>query len=325
MNYADRGGNIGWIAAGLAPVRAKGHTGLFPVPGDTGEFEWQGFLPIEQHPQAFNPASHYIATANHNITPPGYAGQLSYEWASPERFHRIEEMLKGQAKFSVDDFVKMQQDVASLPALRFQKILASWTPGAHQDVVALVKSWDGRMTADSRAALIFEYWMARLPRALWGEAWGTRPVAPDVILDAVAAKPDVLAAALQAALGDIGTAQTWGDVHRLSLQHPLNGKKFDLESIARPGSAYTVNAASGPNHRQTNGPSYRQIIDVSNWDNSVMTNVPGESGDPASKHYGDLLGDWAAGRYHPMPFTRAAVEAATEERIVLEPGKVLKP
>ena len=52
-----------------------------------------------------------------------------------------------------------------------------------------------------------------------------------------------------------------------------------------------------------------------------MTNVPGESGDPASPHYSDLLEDWAAGRYHPMPFSRKAVEAATTERIQLTPSK----
>lgn len=331
LNYADRAGNIGWIAAGLAPIRSKGHTGLFPVPGDTGEYEWTGFLPIEKHPQLFNPPQHYIATANHKITPPGYTEQLSYEWASPERFNRIEQMLKRQAKFSVEDFEKMQQDVVSLPALRFQNILATWQPDRHKDVVDLVRVWDGRMAADSRAALVFEYWMAQLPRALWGDNWGARPVAPEVVLDAVSKKPDALAKALDAALMDIAKAipnedeRRWGTVHRLSLRHPLNVKRLDLESIARPGNANTVNAASGPNHMQTNGPSYRQIIDVSNWDNSMMTNVPGESGDPDSKHYSDLLADWAAGKYHPMPFSRAAVEAATEERIVLEPGKVLKP
>ena len=52
---------------------------------------------------------------------------------------------------------------------------------------------------------------------------------------------------------------------------------------------------------------------------AVMTNVPGESGNPGSKHYGDLLGDWAADRYHPMVYSRKAVEAAMEERIVLRP------
>ncbi len=66
--YADTRGNIGWIAAGLAPVR-NGWEGLFPVPGDTGEYEWTGFLPADQHPSALNPKEHYIATANNNILP----------------------------------------------------------------------------------------------------------------------------------------------------------------------------------------------------------------------------------------------------------------
>ena len=50
-----------------------------------------------------------------------------------------------------------------------------------------------------------------------------------------------------------------------------------------------------------------------------MTNVPGESGDPDSSHYSDLLDDWASGRYHPMPFTRSAVEAAAAEHLWLVP------
>jgi len=51
----------------------------------------------------------------------------------------------------------------------------------------------------------------------------------------------------------------------------------------------------------------------------MVTNTPGESGDPESKHYRDLLDDWIAGRYHPLPYSRKAVEAAMEEKIVLEP------
>ena len=62
-----------------------------------------------------------------------------------------------------------------------------------------------------------------------------------------------------------------------------------------------------------------QVLDLSDWDKSVMTNVPGESGDPRSPHYDDLIDDWREGKYHPMPYTRAAVEAATTERIRLQP------
>ncbi len=71
---------------------------------------------------------------------------------------------------------------------------------------------------------------------------------------------------------------------------------------------------------QTSGASYRQIIDLADWDRSVMTNVPGEVGNPDSPHYSDLLDDWQVGRFHPMPYSRKAVEAATVERIRLLPN-----
>jgi penicillin G amidase len=111
----------------------------------------------------------------------------------------------------------------------------------------------------------------------------------------------------------------WGRLHRIEFRHPLNQKGWNRGPLARPGDANTVNATSGTGFRQTNGASYRQILDLSDWDRSAMTNVPGESGDPGSAHYSDLLDDWSAGRYHPMPYSRAAVERAATERIVLRP------
>src|ERR1700682_6528777 len=106
--YADRAGNIGWIAAGLAPIR-KNWSGLFPVPGDSGEYEWDGYLSIDEMPQTFNPARHFIATANNNILPEGYTKQLSYEWAVPARYQRIVDMLSSHRNIDVRDFELMQQ------------------------------------------------------------------------------------------------------------------------------------------------------------------------------------------------------------------------
>src|SRR5436305_4336762 len=120
--YADVEGNIGWQAAGLTPVR-QGWSGLVPVPGD-GRFEWKGFLPLADLPRAFNPASHVIATANHNIMPPGYARELGYEWAPPFRFERItQEIGTAGRKFTVEDFERLQHDVVSLPARRMVRLL----------------------------------------------------------------------------------------------------------------------------------------------------------------------------------------------------------
>ncbi len=329
--YADRQGNIGWIASGLAPIRKGNATGLFPVPGDTSDFEWSGYLPIEKHPQAYNPAQHYVATANDNIMPAGYQQQLSYEWAAPFRFQRVDEMLResisAKKKLTVADFERMQFDVTSIPARRLQAIVKKWTPARNNALVADFLQWDCRVTADSRAALIFELWMSRLPAALYGREWGSKTVSPALILRDLekTANPKALADSVEAASRDLdrlipdANKRVWGTLHQLHLRHPLNAARFDLPAVPRPGDANTVLAQSGTNFRTTNGPSYRQVIDLSDWDASTMTNVPGESGDPASKHYGDLLDDWAKGKYHPMPYSRKAVEAATEEKILLTP------
>ena len=184
------------------------------------------------------------------------------------------------------------------------------------------------MTADSRPALVFEAWMPRLEAELYGAELGAR-VDLTTVLDRIEANPDprALARSLEAALADIERAcgadrgaWKWGRLHTITFRHPLDRAAWNRGPIARPGDANTVNATSGAQFRQTNGASYRQVIDLADWDRSTMTNVPGESGDPASPHYSDLLDDWAAGRYHPMPYSRTAVEGATAGRILLTPG-----
>jgi penicillin G amidase len=335
--YADRAGNIGWVASGLAPIR-KNSSGLFPVPGDKGDYEWTGFLKPEQHPQEYNPSRHWIATANHNILPAGYKEMLSYEWSQPFRYRRLVEMLSENKKFSVADFERMQMDVTNLVAKRLQDIVRKrfllQTSGAIKQAYERLLKWDARMTADSVDATIFAVWMARLPDFLVDSPVSARLESSTVLAMLEQAKSDLpLRSAynraiveLEKGLGHDRSKWQWGAIHTLQLTHPLRvspalSARFNRPPLPRPGDGNTVNAASGPNFRQSNGASYRQIIDLADWDRSVMTNTPGESGDPDSKHYSDLLEDWAAGRYHPMPYSRKAVELATDERILLQPAR----
>ncbi len=327
--YADTRGNIGWQVGGMSPVR-ENWSGMLPVPGDSGAYEWNGFRKLAELPHEFNPPRHYIATANQNILPPGYSVPLGYEWALPFRVERIREMLAGAKKFTVQDFERMQQDVTSLPARRFQKILARWKPdagSAGERWARETAEWDRVMSVDSRAALIYELWMSQLPVAVFGVEIGPS-VDLEKLLETLEAegRPEALAGALDRAiavitdkLGPDPDKWQWGRLHQIAFRHPLGQPVLDLGPVPRPGDGNTVNATSGLNFQQTNGASYREILDTADWDRSVMTNVPGESGDPASPHYGDLLGDWAAGKYHPMPYSRKAVQAATEERILLSP------
>jgi penicillin amidase len=327
--YADTKGNIGWQVGGLTPIRDGWH-GLLPVPGEDGRYEWKGYRDSSELPFEFNPSRHYIATANHNVLPPGYTVPLGYDgWALPFRIERIRQMLSGGKRFDIQDFERMQQDVTSLPARRFQQIVRRWqpVPAAQAGVVKELLDWDAVLRADSRPALIYEVWLAALSDALFPPSSAARTDL-EALLDALEAKAGqaALRRSLESALEQIANRLgperenwQWGRLHQLTLAHPLGKREFQLGPVPRPGDANTVNATSGANFRQTNGASWREILDVGDWDRSVITNVPGESGDPQSPHYGDLLRDWAEGRYHPLPFSRKAVEAATEERIRLLP------
>jgi penicillin amidase len=126
-------------------------------------------------------------------------------------------------------------------------------------------------------------------------------------------------------LGSDPTQWSWGKLHVVRFRHALDqqpGAKdlLDLDPLARPGDEYTVNATgTGDSWEQISGASYRQIIDLSDWDRSRVINTPGQSGQPGSPHYSDLLPLWDVGRYFPLLYSRKAVEAETTDRLTLEP------
>jgi len=90
--YADVEGNIGYIMAARVPIRKKGH-GEVPVPGDTDEYEWTGYIPFEQLPQALNPESGLIVTANARVVGPNFKPYLTDRWEEPYRAARIYDLL----------------------------------------------------------------------------------------------------------------------------------------------------------------------------------------------------------------------------------------
>jgi penicillin amidase len=327
MVYADTSGNIGFAVAGLTPIRTNS-SGLLPVPG-SGEYDWSGYLPAEQLPAVFNPASRFVATANNDIRPPGYPHLLTHEWAPPYRAHRAGEMLSEPRKFTVSDFERMQYDVQSIPARRFQAVLKRWRPSAGRlaQVTERMLRWDARIAADSPEALIFEIWWSRLGPELFGAALGAR-TDPELVLRRLEAATDLSAlrgtlettlSIIDRGIGSDMSGWQWGRLNRLIFHHPLDYDRFSRGPLPRSGDAYTLNASGGNGLQYGEGASYRQVIDLADWDRSTMTNAPGEVGDPSSRHYDDLLEDWSSGRYHPMLFTRKAIEAAAVERILLEP------
>jgi penicillin amidase len=128
----------------------------------------------------------------------------------------------------------------------------------------------------------------------------------------------------RAMLGASPGAWRWGGLHTITFRHPLantptRAAAFNLGPVERGGDSLTPNATSGPNFLQSSGASYRHILDFADWDRSVFTSTPGQSGQPGSPHYGDLLPLWAEGKYSPLPFSRKAVEKYTTNTLLLAP------
>ena len=341
--YADVEGNIGWIAAGLAPVRSW--SGLLPVPGDR-EYEWSGFLPFEELPQALNPPSGFIVTANHNILPSGYDKPLNYEWAEPFRADRIKEVLQARKGWTRQDFERLQHDELSLPARALipRLLAAAERLRARGEGYDLFRRWDFVMRKEGAAPLMFAAWVDSLrgraavrlagPHAEILARHRLLGTSLSVTLDHLSRAEgadlagwdsvlvgsfDGAAHALVARFGRPMSRWRWGEVHRASFPHPV-AAAFDLPQAARGGHGTTVNMTGGPAFRQSSGASFREILDFADWDNSVATSVPGQSGQPGSPYFGNLLPLWEAGRYFPLAYSRRAVERVTAHVLWLQPS-----
>jgi len=355
--YADRAGNIGEHSTGLAPWR-KNWTGLLPVPGN-GQFEWAGFINNAELPHSNNPASGFVVTANQRMVPDGYPYAVGFEWSDPSRYLRITQVLEEAKslgkKLRVADMQDLQSDVVSLLAQDLQRLLrgarvAADASGEAQATVRMMLDWDCALRADSPQAALFEFWLRGLQRQLTTllvpqnarEALGdvTRvrlareldePAAG--IIGSVAARNALLLRTLTEAreqlVADRGpdVAQwAWGALHTVTFRHALDGLPaaaalFDRGPLRRSGDGEVVQATSfsDGSFEQDDGASYREIFDLSDWDASVGINVPGQSGQPAAKHYDDLLPMWLEGRYFPLSYSKHAVDVATSDVLELIP------
>lgn len=355
--YADNKGNIGWKPGGLTPVR-NNWDGLLPVPGD-GTYEWDGFLDQENLPNEFNPERGWIGTANAMNLPDDYDYEkykIGFEWSAPFRYQRIEEVMENNEKMGIEDSLQLQTDYTSIPGQRITGLLddIQSSDDKTNDALNLLKEWDGELSIETSAGALFEVWYQHHLRDAVVKEMMSEEAAnhigsgdPVVILDLLE-NPDerlgenpeeVRDQILLSTLGDaidhmeelLGTEMNewqWGDLKHAYLEHPLSNivdekqaEEMNIGPLPRGGSGDTV-GASGYNSdfQQTHGATFRVVVDVGEWDNSIAMNSPGQSGDPNSKHYDNLFDKWANDEAIPLLYSRDKVEEATEQRIVLLPN-----
>ncbi|MEI6484980.1 MAG: penicillin acylase family protein [Sphingomonadales bacterium] len=351
--FASRNGDIGWAPSGFVPVR-KGGDGLLPVPAGKA-YQWTGLMDPGLMPLSHNPPQGWIATANEMNLPAGYTRPLSFEWADRSRITRIKEVISGTlataGTFSISDAMALQNDATSPMARRAVALLAGLAgrTDTERAALALLQGWDGQEGPDSAAAALYEIWArgplpARAVSTLVPEAMRARfgkPSAAAVIAvlegsellgsDPAATRSAILGDSLASAwaeavklLGPDPARWRWGALHTADFRPALSIPGRDAERRVGPlpigGSSSTPMAMSpGPDWRVTAGASVRLVMDVGEWDNSMVINTPGQSGDPASPHYRDLFPRWASANYVPFAWTRAKVLSQAERVIRVTP------
>ena len=304
----DVDGNISFQGSALTPKRV-GWSGRLPVPG-TGKYEWAGFR--TDLPRLLNPSQGYIATANNNINVPGTPPVMfkTLNNIQFERIKRVEQVLTavlGSRKWTIDDSKKLQHDYMTLRGALEQDLFKGWTSRTPEVERArsLVAGWDATLRKDDPAGAIYLAWRSAVdPKALEHQ----RP--RDERLPLVEPGLVKALAELTKTQGPDPAAWRYGRMHDRDFPHPFV-RQYDLPTVERNGGNGAVGA---------DGASYREILDVADWDRSVATNVPGQSGQPESPFYGNLLPLWDRGEYFPLAYTRGRVDREAAHKLTLRPA-----
>jgi penicillin G amidase len=347
--YADVNGNIGYIMAARVPLRKKGH-GEVPVPGDTDDYEWTGYIPFNQLPQAFNPESGLIVTANARVVGPNYKPYLTDRWEEPYRTARIYDLLHDKRDLRPEDMLKVQTDTYSYPHLFLAEQLSSAIKivqpkdARAQKLIGGVKDWNGIADADSplvsfleatRSAALFLLLEPYLGKDTSLYDWRSTAFLQKILTDrpakwlppAYKTYDDLLCAAADRAVGRLAERTKseriedwqWKRFDALEMFHPIGraGLLKLLFSITGKQQSGTMFSPRAANRRE--GPSMRFVANPANWDDSILLIPAGQSGQFGSSHYTDQFSYWYEGKPIVAPFSDTAEAKARRHTLTLKP------
>ena len=327
--YADVDGNIGYHAVGRLPKR-RGYLGDVPVDGTSGAFDWDGYIPFEQLPSAFNPARGLIVTSNQNPFPADYPYPVNGNFAPPARSSQVYARLSAHTGWRADEMLGVQTDIYSAPLKRLaDQVVTAYDrakarPPGTEPAVTLLRGWNGQMDKDLAApfliSLIYQHVRTAVAQSASpdrGAAYNFQ-LAPAVIETLLQNRPQgwfadydaMLLRALSDSTEEGARIQgrdlsrwRYGNYWRAVINHPvlhqvpLVGHYFDIGAVPMSGAGTTV--------KQTTpelAPSMRMDADLADWSRSLLNVQIGESGQIFSSHYKDQWASYYNGTSFPMEF-----------------------
>ncbi|GLC89434.1 penicillin acylase family protein [Lysinibacillus piscis] len=347
--FASKDGTIAYKANGQIPIRKQGD-GQLPVPGDSSEYGWEGFIPWNELPTVVNPKEGFIATANNEVIGDEYPYHITDFWAQSYRFDRIKEVLEANDSITVEDMMQLQMDQHNLYAQEFlpdliQSIKAQDADGKYTDVVKLLEDWDMVDAKEAGAPLVFHVLMVKLQEVLFKEQMpedmyklmdGKFNITDQLLRTAYAGGKSVwleeqggvdatvykafelTIAQIEEQFGKKVAKWQWGDFHQLTFDHslgsasPILAAYFNAKKVPIGGSKVTVQAAANDlDGNVDHGASWRFVVDVGDLSSAYHIVGPGQSGHVKSTWYQDQVTDWANGDYHQTFTQKEAIKGET--------------
>ena len=349
---ADTDGKIGYRVRAKVPRRSAAN-GWLPVPGWTGEHEWNGMVPWDDLPETINPTGARVVTANNRVSAAG-PDYLCTDAMPPHRARRIWQRLDQLKKATVEDMASLHRDVVSIPGVEFsrhlgnikgrtekaealRKLIAEWNGEMHAGSVAATACMAVRQAATKRAVVVAG--LDAVPSSPYAQvAPGTNPfnqfwwAVPCLLRnnDASLLRGNNWDDLLLDALDEVANEQlpAWGEAHRPRLTHLLSPSRPDLAmrldrlSAAVGGDndcIFATGSVVSTGARTMYSALARYVFDVGAWENCRWIVFHGASGEPDSPWYMNQNGSWSSGEMVPMLYDWDRIEALSVERVLVEP------
>lgn len=324
--FASREGDIAIRVNGKFPLKQK-QQGRFVQDGSMSASAWQGSIPREQVPQVKNPPRGFVSSANQHSTDPSYP--YYYNGSFDEyRGRYINQQLGKAAKVDLEDMKALQLDNFSLLATEgttaFLKTLDSLelSPEATA-IVETLRQWDGRFEGEAIAPVYFQSLLdstyrhtfdeflliADTVEVLFPDTWKFVEILrdfPDHRLFDNPSTPereraaDIVRRSLQelvsaTAEGGALHQKTWSELKNTQIKHLAGIEAFSSGYVPSGGYGQAPNAVKG-----RTGPSWRMIVELGPELKAYGIYPGGQSGNPGSSFYDNMIEDWARGHYYSL-------------------------
>lgn len=324
--FASSKGDIALKVQGKFPLKRKGQ-GRFVQDGTDSRSAWSGYIDKKQNPQALNPERGFVSSANQRSTDKNYPYYYNGSFED-YRGRYLNQRLTSMEDITVDDMKALQVDNLSLKAsdalpLMIQQLEGLKLSDSEKGWIDRLAQWDYRYDADSQEAVFFDAWFRKFylmtwdevrimkdsMKVLYPESWRTIALLRDASnhqyfdrmdTDQTEYAKDILKntfsdVVIELQKSDSADEILWYQKNKTSIKHVGKIPAFGSEILKVGGTGSALNANSWGS-----GPSWRMIVEMKDSPEGLGVFPGGQSENPASAFYDNMVNDWATGKYHTL-------------------------